>query len=359
MRREPRQRGQAAVGEAGAAGLEHRLPDQRLAVDALGDADERHPAAAQVRRPDAASPRRRRPGRSVSRGSGIASPLRRVVDAVRRRGAATSGGRGRRRRGRSSTGSLDGACGSEAACGHGSPSRRVVPTGDRGPRCARRGGGVLEVVDLAAREGGAAMVVRACVYHSVHVSPGAGGAERAQYTSLTGGEFRRAGGTMPATDPLFTVRDGHLCFDGVDLVDLADRHETPFFVFSERRLRANVERLTDAFRRAVTRRPRSSSPARRAPTCGSCTWCAMRAPASRSTPAESSRRRCGSGFEPRADRLQRGRQDEGRDRARSRLRRARLHGRLAVRAPADRRGRHDARPRRAGRSAHRRARADD
>ena len=27
---------------------------------------------------------------------------------------------------------------------------------------------------------------------------------------------------MPATDPLYTVRDGHLCFDGVDLVELAD-----------------------------------------------------------------------------------------------------------------------------------------
>ncbi len=53
---------------------------------------------------------------------------------------------------------------------------------------------------------------------------------------------------MPATDPLYTVRDGHLCFDGVDLVDLADRHETPFFVFSERRLRANIESLTTAFR---------------------------------------------------------------------------------------------------------------
>ena len=53
---------------------------------------------------------------------------------------------------------------------------------------------------------------------------------------------------MPATDPLYTVADGHLWFDGVDLAALADEHETPFFVFSERRLRANVEAVTSSFR---------------------------------------------------------------------------------------------------------------
>jgi diaminopimelate decarboxylase len=53
---------------------------------------------------------------------------------------------------------------------------------------------------------------------------------------------------MPTTDPLYTIRDGHLCFDGADLVSLAGRIETPFFVFSEGRLRANVETLTAAFR---------------------------------------------------------------------------------------------------------------
>ena len=37
---EPHEGGQARVGEAGAAGLEHRLPDRRLAVDGLGHADE-------------------------------------------------------------------------------------------------------------------------------------------------------------------------------------------------------------------------------------------------------------------------------------------------------------------------------
>ncbi len=53
---------------------------------------------------------------------------------------------------------------------------------------------------------------------------------------------------MPATDPLLTVEAGRLRFDDVDLVALAEQHETPFFLFSERRLRANVRGLVDAFR---------------------------------------------------------------------------------------------------------------
>jgi diaminopimelate decarboxylase len=53
---------------------------------------------------------------------------------------------------------------------------------------------------------------------------------------------------MPAPDPLYTVCDGHLCFDGADLVELAETRETPFFVFSERRLRVNVEALLGSFR---------------------------------------------------------------------------------------------------------------
>lgn len=54
---------------------------------------------------------------------------------------------------------------------------------------------------------------------------------------------------MPATDPLYSVCDGHLCFDGLDLVKTADAHETPFFVFSERRLRDNVAAVLTSFRR--------------------------------------------------------------------------------------------------------------
>ena len=46
---EPHQRGQAGIGEAGGAGLEHRLPDARIAVDGLGHADERDALAEQAR----------------------------------------------------------------------------------------------------------------------------------------------------------------------------------------------------------------------------------------------------------------------------------------------------------------------
>jgi D-ornithine/D-lysine decarboxylase len=44
-----------------------------------------------------------------------------------------------------------------------------------------------------------------------------------------------------------TVQGGHLCFDGIDLAELAGSRETPFFVYSERRLRANITDLRRAF----------------------------------------------------------------------------------------------------------------
>ena len=44
------------------------------------------------------------------------------------------------------------------------------------------------------------------------------------------------------------VRDGHLVFDGVDVVDLARQVETPFFLYSAARVRANIEALVAAFR---------------------------------------------------------------------------------------------------------------
>jgi diaminopimelate decarboxylase len=48
---------------------------------------------------------------------------------------------------------------------------------------------------------------------------------------------------------LLSVVDGHLAFDGFDLVELADSRPTPFFVFSERQLRANVDEIVAAFHR--------------------------------------------------------------------------------------------------------------
>lgn len=45
------------------------------------------------------------------------------------------------------------------------------------------------------------------------------------------------------------VREGHLLLEGIDIVALAQQIETPFFVFSERELRWNIERLRNAFNR--------------------------------------------------------------------------------------------------------------
>ena len=44
-----------------------------------------------------------------------------------------------------------------------------------------------------------------------------------------------------------TVEGGRLLFDGVDVAALADRVETPFFLYSQRRIAANVTRVRAAF----------------------------------------------------------------------------------------------------------------
>jgi diaminopimelate decarboxylase len=52
---------------------------------------------------------------------------------------------------------------------------------------------------------------------------------------------------VPINDAWLTVRDGHLCFDGVDIMVAAGEAETPFYLYSERRLRDNVAALQSAF----------------------------------------------------------------------------------------------------------------
>ena len=43
-------------------------------------------------------------------------------------------------------------------------------------------------------------------------------------------------------------KEGRLHFDGIDMAALAERYGTPFFAYSERRLRENARRITAAFR---------------------------------------------------------------------------------------------------------------
>ena len=52
---------------------------------------------------------------------------------------------------------------------------------------------------------------------------------------------------MPTNDSWLTVRGGRLCFDGADIVAVAGDAETPFYLFSERRLRHNIAGLQEAF----------------------------------------------------------------------------------------------------------------
>src|SRR5215216_3810060 len=46
-------------------------------------------------------------------------------------------------------------------------------------------------------------------------------------------------------DGFLEVRDGVLHIDGVSALDLAREHETPLFVFSEKRIRDNIDRLKE------------------------------------------------------------------------------------------------------------------
>jgi len=52
---------------------------------------------------------------------------------------------------------------------------------------------------------------------------------------------------VPTNDSWLTVRDGRLCFDGADIVEVAGDAETPFYLFSERCLRHNIAALQEAF----------------------------------------------------------------------------------------------------------------
>jgi len=54
---------------------------------------------------------------------------------------------------------------------------------------------------------------------------------------------------MSGSEALLSVAGGRLAFDGHDLVELAESRPTPFFVFSERQLHANVAAVAGAFAR--------------------------------------------------------------------------------------------------------------
>ena len=124
---------------------------------------------------------------------------------------------------------------------------------------------------------------------------------------------------MPATDPLLTVSDGHLCFDGADLVDSPPTRETPFYRVQRappaRQRRAVVGRRSGASIRATEVFYASKA-------CSNLWFLRVVRDAGQQRRGQLRRRaRQGAarGLRAAADRLQRGREDAGRDRARSRL----------------------------------------
>lgn len=48
-------------------------------------------------------------------------------------------------------------------------------------------------------------------------------------------------------DRRFQHKDGHLCFEGVDLDALARQYPTPFYVFSEPEIIRNIHEIQQAF----------------------------------------------------------------------------------------------------------------
>ncbi len=58
--------------------------------------------------------------------------------------------------------------------------------------------------------------------------------------------------TVAAANPAWTIQDylevrnGHLAINGADALELISQFESPLFVFSEPRIRANIERLKSA-----------------------------------------------------------------------------------------------------------------
>ena len=54
---------------------------------------------------------------------------------------------------------------------------------------------------------------------------------------------------MAADAGIAEVHEGRLRFDGIDVLDLTARIPTPFFLYSGRRVRWNIESLRNAFTR--------------------------------------------------------------------------------------------------------------
>lgn len=60
-------------------------------------------------------------------------------------------------------------------------------------------------------------------------------------------EYRKVVNQILTDDRRFTVKDGHLIFDGADLHEIVKKYPTPVYVYSEKEILRNLKEITDAF----------------------------------------------------------------------------------------------------------------
>lgn len=60
-------------------------------------------------------------------------------------------------------------------------------------------------------------------------------------------EFNEIRRKIISEDRRFSVKDGHLVFDGADLVEVAKEYPTPVYIYSEKEILRNLKEISDAF----------------------------------------------------------------------------------------------------------------
>jgi diaminopimelate decarboxylase len=60
-------------------------------------------------------------------------------------------------------------------------------------------------------------------------------------------EYRKVIKHILTEDRRFTVKNGHLIFDGADLHEIVEKYPTPVYVYSEKEIVRNIKEITDAF----------------------------------------------------------------------------------------------------------------
>ena len=70
--------------------------------------------------------------------------------------------------------------------------------------------------------------------------------------------FETLRGNLIHKDRRFSEKNGKLCFEGVDLEQLARKYHSPVYVFSEKEIYRNLAEISEAFKAAALKRTRST-----------------------------------------------------------------------------------------------------